>query len=460
MRYVRIASMEWAGKADVAVVGAGIAGLVAARRLADMDRDVVVLEARDRVGGRTVNAPISGSEATEMGGQWVGPTQDRVLSLIAELGLETFPTRTEGHNVIEAGGRLRRYRGTIPRLPPLVLADLAIARLKLGRAMRKVDPAAPQDAPKASELDSRTLGDWLEENVRTHAARELIALSAKTVWGAHPGELSLLWALAYMGAGGGFEKLLDVEGGAQQDRVAGGSALIAERMAAELGGRVRCGVPAARVSWDEGWVEIANDGGEVVRAHHAVIAVPPSLLERISFSPDLPDAHAQLAGAWRGGNLIKVTAVYERPFWRSAGLSGEAVSTEGPISIAFDNTPPSGSPGALVGFVGGSDAPGYAALPAAGRRDVALGTFARLFGPEALDAERFLERDWLAAEWSQGGPVSNLGPGVLSRQGHALREPAGPIHFAATEYAPVWCGYMDGAVRSGEAAAAAILSAL
>ena len=445
---------------DVAVVGAGIAGLVAGRRLADGGANVIVLEARERVGGRTVNEPLSGSAQTEMGGQWVGPTQDRVISLLAELGLETFPTRTEGQNVIEIDGRLRRYRGTIPKLSPVVLADLALARFKLGRAMRKVDPKAPWQCDKAAELDALSLGDWIAQNTRTHLARDLIALSAKTVWGAAPGELSLLWALGYMAAGGGFEKLLDVEGGAQQDRIVGGSALISERLASGLEGRVRTGWAVSHVRRRPECVEIASDGEGVVRARRAVIAVPPPLLLTIAFEPALPDAHAAMAKAFRGGNLVKVTAVYAEPFWRDDGLSGEGVSLEGPVTVTFDNTPPAGAPGALVGFVGGSDAPGYTALPDAGRRDVALGMFARLFGPMALNAERFLERDWLAAKWSGGGPVSNLGPGALTRHGRALREPVGALHFAATEYASRWCGYMDGAVRSGEAAAAAILAEL
>jgi len=444
-------------RADVVVVGAGIAGLAAARRLAEGGARVVVLEARDRVGGRTVNEPISDSQVTEMGGQWVGPTQDRVLALLAELGLGTFPTRTEGQNVIEAGGRLRRYRGTIPRLSPIVLADLAVARFKLARAMRKVDPEAPWDAPSAADLDSSTLGDWLESNVRTAVARELIELSAKTVWGAHPSELSLLWALSYMAAGGGFEKLLDVEGGAQQDRVAGGSALIAERLAADLGARVALGLPVTSIRWGDEGVEVAGADGGGVNARRAVVAVPPSLLSRITFEPGLPEAHAALAQAWRGGNLIKVTATYAEPFWRGGGLSGEGVSTAGPVSITFDNAPPAGKPGALVGFVGGADVSSYKALDEAERRDAALETFARLFGEKARKAEQFLERDWHAAEWSHGGPVSNLGPGVLAHHGRALRDPVGPIHFAATEYATKWCGYMDGAVRSGETAAAAIL---
>jgi monoamine oxidase len=335
-------------EAGVVVVGAGIAGLAAARRLAEGGADVLVLEASDRVGGRTVNEPISGSQMTEMGGQWVGPTQDRVLALIEELGLETFPTRTEGQNVIEIGGRLRRYRGTIPKLSPLVLADLAFARFRLGRAVRRVDPAAPWMADSAAELDSMTLGDWIDRNTRTRQARDLIALSCKTVWGAEPSELSLLWALSYMAAGGGFEKLLDVEGGAQQDRVVGGSALIAERMAAALGDRVRLKAPVRDVAWSDEGVEVAF-GESAVKAARAVLAMPPALLGYVAFDPSLPDSHAALANAWRGGSLIKVTALYDEPFWRKDGLSGEGVGTTGSLSIAFDNTPPSGDPGALVG---------------------------------------------------------------------------------------------------------------
>jgi monoamine oxidase len=442
---------------DVAVVGAGIAGLTAARRLAQGGSDVIVLEASERVGGRTVNEAISDSEQTEMGGQWVGPTQDRVLALIEELGLETFPTRTEGQNVIELGGRLRRYRGTIPKLSPVVLTDLGIARMRLGRAVRKVDPAAPWDAEGAAELDSVTFGEWIEKHTRTRSARKLIALSCKTVWGAEPSELSLLWALAYMNAGGGFEKLLDVEGGAQQDRIAGGSVLIAERMATGLGQRVRLGTPVSVVRWSAEGVVLKSEDGDV-RARKGVLAVPPALVGSLRFEPSLPASHAALAAGWRGGHLIKLAATYDKPFWRDDDLSGEGVGTSSAVSITFDNTPPAGNPGALVGFVGALDAPGYAELPDAGRREVALGGFARLFGPKALEADGFLERDWLAEKWARGGPVSNLGPGVLSKHGRALREPAGPLHFAATEYADAWRGYMDGAVRSGEAAAAAILS--
>lgn len=444
---------------DVVVVGAGLAGLVAARRLREGGAEVLVLEARDRVGGRTLSQPIGGGEQVEMGGQWVGPTQDRVLALAAELGLELFPTRTEGRNVIEREGKLSRYRGTIPKLPLLALADLGLGRWRLDRLCRRIDPGAPWETPDAAELDRISFGEWIEEKARTRLARQLIALSCKTVWGAEPGEMSLLYALAYMRSGGSFDNLLDVEGGAQQDRIAGGSQLLSTRIADELGERVVLEAPAGAVEWSADRVEVSA-GKRTLSARRAILALPPPLLGRIEFTPSLPAAHARLAGEMRGGHLIKVAAVYDEPFWRTDGLSGEALSVTGPLTIAFDNSPPSGSPGVLVGFVGGADGPGFAELPEAEQRRVALEGFARLFGERALGAEQFYVKDWLADPWTLGGPVSNLEPGVLSAIGSGAADPAGPLHFAGTERAARWRGYLDGAVRSGEDAATQALAVL
>lgn len=443
---------------DVAVVGAGLAGLVAARRLRDADLSVRLLEARDRVGGRLLNAPIGDGAVVEVGGQWVGPTQDRVLALLDELGIGKFPTYDEGESVLELGGKTRRYAGTIPRVGPLVLADIAIARFRLQRLAKRVDPERPWAAP--GELDEATLADWLARGMRTTAAREMLRVAGRTIWGAEPEELSLLHALFYLRSAGGLDVLLDVDDGAQQWRIEGGSQRVAEAIAEDLGGILRLGAVVEGIAIGDGGVEIAVRDGDVVRAKRAIVSVPAPLRGRILVEPALPEVSKRVAKEVRFGRLIKCAAVYERPFWRDAGLSGEALSDIGPTTLTFDNSPPDGKPGVLLGFVGGADAEPHARLDEAGRRDRVLACFARLFGEGALEPRRYVEQDWGAEEWSGGGPTFVLAPGAWSAAGPGLREPVGPIHWAGTETASRWAGFMDGAVRSGERAAAEILAAI
>jgi monoamine oxidase len=446
-------------EADVVVVGAGLAGLGAARELERGGASVVVLEARDRVGGRVLSEPIGGGEQTEVGGQWVGPTQIRVLDLIEELGLETFPTHTEGSNLLELDGRLRRYSGTIPRLGPAALADIALARWRIDRMARRVDPDAPWETPGADSLDSRTFATWLRHGMRTRTARRLMTMAGRTVWGAEPAEMSLLHVLFYLRSGHGFDRLMDVEGGAQQDRLVGGSQLLATGLADLVGGPVELGAPVDRIAEDSAGLRV--EAQEVtVRARRAIVAVPPSLRARIAFEPPLPPDHAQLAERIVPGWLIKCTAVYDEPFWRREGLSGEAISDAGPATLTFDNSPPGGSPGVLIGFVGGADARRHSKLPTSQRRRAMLDGFARLFGPRARAAERFIELDWARQRWSAGGPTANMPPGGWTSVGPALREPVGRVHWAGTETAGEWSGYMDGALRSGERAAAEVMAAL
>jgi monoamine oxidase len=447
-------------EADVVVVGAGLAGLAAARAVVAAGAEPVVLEARDRVGGRLVNASVGEGKAVEMGGQWIGPTQDRIAAVASDVGVETFPTHAEGENLLRLDGRLRRYRGTIPRLNPLVLADIGLSLRRLNRLAARIDPEAPWRAADAARLDRTSLGEWIERKMRTRTARRLLAVAGRTIFGAEPEEISLLHACFYVRSAGSFELLTDVEGGAQQDRFVGGSQLVAIRMAEELGEWVVLGAPVRRIEHGPEGVRVEGADGSLVRARRAIVALPPPLTARIDFHPPLPPARQQLAQRMAHGWLVKATAIYSEPFWRADGLSGEGLNAAGPVTTTFDNSPPDGSPGALVGFVGGRDARAFAHLGDSERRRAVLGCFESLFGPRAAAAEAYLERDWAGEEWTGGGPVCNFATGGWTAAGPALRVPVGPIHWAGAETATRWAGYMDGAVRSGERAAAEALAAL
>ena len=440
---------------DVVVVGAGFAGLTAARELTQQGHDVLVLEGRDRVGGRSFTGSVAGLPA-DLGGTFVGPTQDAVLALAAELEILTTPTYHEGKNLIQWRGWARSYRGSIPRLSLTGLFDVGRLRWQFERIARSVPLAAPWDARRARKLDNLSLGDWLRSVRATASSRDLLAIMARVTWGCEPDDVSMLHAARYTHAAGGLDRLLDVENGAQQDHFPGGTQQIAEAAAAELGTRVVLSAPVRRIERHGAGVTITSDRGQA-EAGFVIVAIPPAHRASIEFTPPLPPEYEQLARHWPQGRLSKAYAAYSTPFWRANGFSGQALSDKGPVFITFDVSPQDDGPGILMGF---ADARAFDSLPTEQRRRDALRCFASLFGDDALKPLDYVDHRWGAEEFAPGGPTAAVPPGAWTRYGPWLREPVGPIHWAGTETADEWTGFLDGAVRSGQRAAAEIAALL
>jgi monoamine oxidase len=439
-------------KADVVVVGAGFAGLTAARELVGLGHDVVVLEGRDRVGGRSATTTIAGAPV-DLGATFVGPTQHAVLALAAELGCETVPTYRRGKNLIRWRGRVRSYRSTVPRLSIIELLDVSRIQWRFERLCRHVPVQEPWTAPTAHRLDDMTLERWLRSVHAGASTRDLMAIMARVTWGCEPDAVSMLHAVRYVKAAGGIGRMLDVEGGAQQDRFPAGTQQIALRMADELGSRVALNAVVGRIDRaEDGGLGVECDRGRVT-AKRVIVAVPPEHRSGIAFDPPLPAEYEKLAGHWPQGRLSKAYAAYDTPFWRAGGCSGEALSDEGPVFITFDVSPGDDGPGVLLGF---TDARSFDPLPAADRRDRVLSGFAGLFGDAALRPIDYVDHRWGAEEFAPGGPTAAVPPGSWTAYGPWLRQPVGGIHWAGTETADEWTGFLDGAVRSGQRAAAEV----
>ncbi|MDV3126721.1 flavin monoamine oxidase family protein [Mycobacterium sp. 21AC1] len=448
--------MSIPASADVVVVGAGFAGLTAARELVRLGHDVAVLEGRDRVGGRSLTTMIAGA-SVDLGGTFVGPTQDAVLKLAAELDCRTVPTYSRGKNLIRWHHKVRSYRSTIPRLSVIELLDVSRIQWRFERLSRQVQVSEPWNGPAARRLDQQSVEQWLRSIHASASTRNLMAIMARVTWGAEPDAVSMLHATRYVKAAGGLGRMLDVKGGAQQDRFPGGTQQIALRMADELGERVVLGAAVLRIERrPDGTVVVGCAAGQV-SARAVIVTTAPQHRADIEFDPPLPKPYVDLAQHWPQGSLSKAYAAYDRPFWRAGGYSGEALSDEGPVFITFDVSPADEGPGILLGF---TDARSFDPLPAHQRRAQVLSGFAALFGDAALHPIDYVDHRWGADQFAPGGPTAAVPPKAWSNYGTGLRKPVDAIHWAGTETADVWTGFFDGAVRSGQRAAAEVAELL
>jgi monoamine oxidase len=443
---------------DVIVIGAGLAGLSAARNLTRLGLSVVVLEARGRVGGRTVNLDLPGGHVVEGGGEWIGPGQDRIAALADQLGIGTFPAFYRGSTTYEIGGVVST--GLLPDLDAKQGYDFVTTATKLDRLSRQLPLGRPWDAKMAHSWDHRTLGDWLSEHATTGFTHDVFRLITRAIVAGYPERISLLWFLWYLRSAGGLLPLILNDGGAQDLRFDGGSQRLSLEMAEQLGHRIYLNHPVMSIrDVLPGLVQVKTHQ-RTFSARRAVVAMMPGDIGRMDFAPTLPSQRKRLINGWARLTrlpIVKLSVAYDRPFWRALGLNGAMQSDRAPIQLVFDNSPEDGSIGVLSCFMSVVEAPGFADRTR--RKHLVLQELARYFGPEALNIVAYVEKDWATDPWSSGC-ITPLGPGLLTDAGPCLRTPVGRIHWAGTETAVQWCGFMDGAVRSGERVAQEVAQAI
>ncbi len=452
---------------DVVVVGAGIAGLVAARKVARRGHSVLLVEARNRVGGRVLNHRLDSGGTIEAGGAFIGPTQQHIAALARNLKVKTFLEYNTGRSVyISSTTGRQEYSGTVPP-DPTILPDAGILLQMIDTYAAEIPVDAPWTHPRAREWDAMTLGDFIRRNsVNARGVANLIKAWSQPGFGADPDEISFLFTLWYVACSGNertpgtFARNSETANGAQERRFIGGSQLIPLRMARQLGDIVALRAPVRKIVQRNGRAIVHTRRG-VVRAKRVIVAAPPPLVLDIDWYPQLPTKRRRLMKSLEMGQLMKCDAVYDKPFWREDGLNGFGISDAGATRAVFDNSPPNGTPGVLLAFVGGSTWQRVGRLSVDQRRREVLAGFAEMFGEKALRPIEYTEQDWTQERWTQGGPTAiHTGNSSMVRFGPAIRRPHGRVHWSGTETATYWSGYMDGAVRSGKRAATEVLDRL
>ncbi|RAL06201.1 flavin monoamine oxidase family protein [Aspergillus ibericus CBS 121593] len=453
---------------DVAIIGAGLSGLSAAKDLAAAGKSFAVLEARDRVGGRVLNVELPGGIVEEVGAEFVGPTQDRVLALATELGLSTYPTYNTGNCTLLRNGTVTNYpcdlgSGGLPPVSTEALIELVTLQQRFNTLAAELDVRAPWNHPNASMWDSITLGTFIASQLSLSDAKFLIDTAITGILSTETNEPSLLYMLAYIAASGNettpgtLDRLIGVTGGAQERRILGGTQLIALRLAEKLGGEnIHLNSPVRRIQRHKGRYTVISDRRQLT-ANKVIVAMSPPLAARIAYDPPLSPGRDHLTQRMPMGSIGKAIAIYPTPWWREMGLNAQALADTGIIRITYDNTPVDGSFGAIMGFIVADEMRRLDKLNQSEIEGLVTQSLVDMFGTEAARPTQVIVHRWDLEVYSRGGPVAYAPPGVLTDYGASLREPVGGIYFAGTETSFYWVGYMDGAVRGGEWVAAEVL---
>jgi monoamine oxidase len=442
---------------DYCVVGAGFAGLTAALRLKQAGHSVALMEARDRVGGRTFTEVRDDGLWIDRGGAWIGPGQDAIYALMKEFGVPSYKQYVDGDAMMFIDGKKYRYKGTIPlSMSPFAVANIGAVFLELTHMCKSIPLEAPWEAPKAQKWDQLSWAAWLNKNTLSKPAHELLESAISGVYTSAASELSLLFVLYQMASAGGPSFVLGVKDAAEDARPVGGMGALHRPMVAELGDSIHLSQPVRSIFQDADGVVVRSDD-MVVRARRAIVAVPIAIASQIIYEPMLPVDRSFLHQRMPLGAVFKIALVYDEPFWRADGLSGQSFAPGSPANLTIDSCTDTGRPGVLTVITEGPEARRIGQLAEPERRKAVLDAVAERFGDKALSPVDYVEQNWTVERYSGGGMIAHSPPGVLTEFGPALREPCGRLHWAGTESSAVMYGFIDGAVRSGERAAAEVM---